>query len=58
LPRGDAAMEIIRNLMNFVDHKAGAVEEAAAMAGRIPCYALTYSDGSDAAAVIDALEPL
>lgn len=53
---GDAAMEIIRNLMNFVDHKGGAVEQAAIMAGRIPCYELTYSDGSDAATIVDALQ--
>jgi hypothetical protein len=52
---GEAAIEIIRNLMNFVDHKGGAVTQAAAMAERIPCYSLTYSDGSDAADVVDAL---
>jgi hypothetical protein len=56
LSPGEGAMEIIRNATNFADHKAIAVEEAVRMANGIPCYTLTYDNGSRAAALIDALD--
>jgi hypothetical protein len=56
LSPGDAAMEIIRNSTNFADQKATAVEQAVRMANSISCYSLAYSDGAQAAALIDALE--
>lgn len=55
LTPGDGAVETIRNIVNFADLKAIAVAEAAAIARRIPCYALTYSEGSAAASLLDEL---
>ncbi len=55
LTPGAAAVETIRNVVNFADLKAIAVAEAAAIARRIPCYSLTYSEGSAAASLLDAL---
>jgi len=55
LTPGDAAVETIRNVVNFADLKAVAVAAAAAIARSIPCYSLTYSDGSEAASLIDSL---
>ena len=55
LTPGDGAVETIRNIVNFADLKAIAVAEAAAIARRIPCYSLTYSEGSAAASLLDAL---
>lgn len=55
LTAGDGAVETIRNVVNFADLKAIAVAEAAAIARRIPCYSLTYSEGSGAASLLDAL---
>jgi len=55
LTPGDGAVETIRNIVNFADLKALAVAEAAAIARRIPCYSLTYSEGSAAASLLAAL---
>jgi hypothetical protein len=55
LTPGDAALETIRNVVNFADLKAVAVAAASSMARSIPCYSLTYSDGSEAASLIDSL---
>jgi len=53
LPQGTAALEILRNLTNFVDHSGAAVRRAADLARRIPVFALRYEVGSSAASVID-----
>ncbi|MFN2601771.1 MAG: hypothetical protein ABR582_03320 [Gemmatimonadaceae bacterium] len=55
LTPGDGAVETIRNIVNFADLKAIAVAEAAAIARRIPCYSLRYSEGSAAASLLDPL---
>jgi hypothetical protein len=55
LTAGEAALEMIRNSTNFVDHKAAAVERVAGIATEIPCYRLVYGNGADAANVLDDL---
>jgi hypothetical protein len=55
LTPGEAALEMIRNSTNFVDHKAAAVERVAGIATEIPCYRLVYGNGVDAANVLDDL---
>jgi hypothetical protein len=52
---GDAALNLIRDCTNFVDHKSAAVSRAAAIASTIPVYELRYSRGPDAAALLDSL---
>ena len=56
LTPGDGAVETIRNIVNFADLKAVAVAAAAAITRRIPCYSLTYSEGSEAASLIVSLQ--
>jgi hypothetical protein len=48
LEPGPAALEILRNVVNFVDHKGAAVARAAAMAMAVPIYRLCYDAASDA----------
>jgi hypothetical protein len=55
LRRGSAALELLRNLTNFIDHKSAAVDRAAALARRLPGYSLQWSDSSDAALKIEQL---
>jgi len=55
IPRGSAAMEMLRNATNFVDHKGAAVGRVAALARRVPAYRLLYGRGADAVALVDAL---
>jgi hypothetical protein len=52
LTSGAAALEMIRNSTNFVDHKAAAVQRVAGIATEIPCYHLLYGDGAHAAGVL------
>jgi hypothetical protein len=55
LSPGEAALEMIRNSTNFVDHKAAAVERVAGIAREIPCYRLVYGDGALAADLLTTL---
>lgn len=56
LSRGAAALEILRNSTNLVDHKGAAVSRAAAMARHLQAFALTYGFGGDAAKLVDSLK--
>ena len=53
LRQGSAALELLRNLTNFIDHKSAAVDRAAALARRLPAYSLEWSDVVKAARTID-----
>jgi hypothetical protein len=55
LAPGNAALQLLQNCMNFVDHKAAAVAKVSEMARRIPVYALAYSSGSEAATLLDEM---
>jgi hypothetical protein len=52
---GPAALELLRNLTNFMDHRGTAVDRAADLARRLPAYSLIWSDPSRAVKEIDAL---
>ncbi len=49
LDMGAAALELLRNATNFVDHKAAAVGRAANLAERVPMHELVYSNPGSAA---------
>jgi hypothetical protein len=51
---GDAALDLLRNCTNFVDHKETAVERVARLARAVPMYHLSYGDGQAAARELDA----
>jgi hypothetical protein len=53
LPQGSAALELLRNLTNFIDHKGAAVNRAAELARRLPGYSLEWSDSTNAALEIE-----
>ena len=53
---GSGAMEILRNLTNFVDHKASAVSRVAELAQCVPLFRLQYSSVTEAAEAINNLE--
>lgn len=55
LSQGDAALEILRNAKNFVDHKSAAVARVATMSRVVPAYTLDYSSSTEAAACLDSL---
>lgn len=55
-PAGDAALDLLRNSTNFVDHKENAVDRAARFARDIPMYSLTYGDWQSATALLESLE--
>lgn len=55
LPAGSGALEVLRNLTNFVDHKAGAVGGVAELARAVPIYALRYASRDAAAVLVDQL---
>ncbi|MDQ3080839.1 MAG: hypothetical protein M3R07_01335, partial [Gemmatimonadota bacterium] len=55
IPRGSAAMEILKNSTNFIDHKGAAVGRAAEIARRVPAYRLSYMAPAEAAGAVDAL---
>jgi hypothetical protein len=52
---GETALEVLRNSTNFVDHKAGAVERAAAMARGLLGSSLSYGSSAEAAGILDTL---
>lgn len=52
LSEGSAALEILRNARNFVDHKAAAVERVARIARQVTAYRLTYGIPGEAALVL------
>jgi hypothetical protein len=56
LTPGLAAIEMIRNAVNFFDHKQDAVARSAEIARRIPSYGLTYGSASDAAFQLNRYE--
>lgn len=55
VPRGEVAMEILRNATNIVDHRAEAVKRAAGMAQTLPGDSLTYGYKADAIDILDSL---
>jgi hypothetical protein len=55
LTRGSAALEVLRNSVNFGDHKQAAVTRAAAIGTRVPAYRLCYDSVTIA---VDLLESL
>jgi hypothetical protein len=55
LTQGETALEVLRNLTNFIDHKAGAVERAAVMARSLPGFSLSYGSSAEAAGILDTL---
>jgi hypothetical protein len=55
LTRGSAALELLRNSVNFGDHKDAAVSRAATLGTRIPAYKLCYGLVTTA---VDQLESL
>ncbi|HUR00870.1 MAG TPA: hypothetical protein VM166_15580 [Gemmatimonadaceae bacterium] len=52
---GDAAMELLKNSIDFFRHREAAVSRLVDLAAVIPCHALQYGDGTDAAEKIDAM---
>lgn len=54
LTQGSAALEILRNARNFVDHKGAAVERAAKIARDLPVYRLEYGVAAEAALLLDS----
>lgn len=56
LSAGAAALDLLRNSLNFADHKEAAVARIARLAASIPMYRLSYGDGRAAAGLLDALE--
>jgi hypothetical protein len=55
LAQGTGALEVLRNLTNFVDHKSGAVSGVAQLARRLPIYMLSYSDRNEAVSLVDQI---
>jgi hypothetical protein len=53
LSPGTSALELLRNAVNFFDHKDAAVARAAEIARRFPGFSLTYSEGKEAAGLLD-----
>ena len=56
LPRGSAALEVLRNLTNFVDHQGAAVSRVAMLSLNVPMFRLEYSDADAAADLVHRLE--
>lgn len=55
LPPGEAALELVRNCTNFVDHKAVAVDAVSQLARAVPTHRLFYWNAAEAAQVLDGL---
>ncbi len=55
LTRGSAALELLKNSVNFVDHKEAAVSRAASLGNRIPAFKLCYDSVTTA---VESLESL
>jgi hypothetical protein len=55
LKPGSAALEVLRNSVNFGDHKGAAVSRAAALGTRVPAYSLCYDSVTTA---VDQLQSL
>lgn len=53
LDAGSSALELLRNAVNFGDHKEAAVARAAGAARRLAAFRLTYSSAEKAAGVLD-----
>jgi hypothetical protein len=53
LPPGTGALEVLRNLTNFIDHKGQAVAGIAGLARSIPIYSLRYSNQNEAVSLVD-----
>jgi hypothetical protein len=51
---GNAAFELLRSYTNFIDHKESGVARASELARQIPAYQLIYSQGIDAAALLNS----
>jgi len=54
---GNAAFELLRSYTNFIDHKESGVARASELARQIPAYQLIYSEGIDAAALLNSSLP-
>jgi hypothetical protein len=54
LSAGESALELLRNALNFVDHKEAAVARAAEVARRIPGFSLKYSSAETASALLNS----
>jgi hypothetical protein len=55
LAAGDAALELVRNCMNFVDHKEAAVDFVSRIARAVPIYRLCYGTASETVHLLDGL---
>ncbi len=55
IPRGSAAMEILKNSTNFIDHKGAAVDRAVEIARRVPAYRLSYLTAIEAVVAVHDL---
>jgi hypothetical protein len=51
---GNAAFELLRSYTNFVDHKESGISRASELARTVPAWEITYSDGPDAASVLNS----
>jgi hypothetical protein len=56
LPPGIAAMEFVRNAINFGDHKGAAVTRAANAAKQLPSFRIVYGRAAEAAHLLDSYE--
>lgn len=54
-PPGEAALDLLRNSTNFVDHKESAVDLAARFGREVPMYQLTFGDWQSAARLLETL---
>ena len=55
LSSGPGAMEVLKNLTNFMDHRHAGVSRAADLARRLDIYELSFERAEDAVATVDAL---
>lgn len=55
LQAGSGALELLRNLTNFVDHKSAAVTRMAELARTVPIYSLTYGSRQNAVAILNII---
>jgi hypothetical protein len=53
MPTGQAALELVRNMTNFVDHRDAAVRRARDISLSLPVYTLSYGDEKAAVDVIE-----
>jgi len=54
-PPGEAALDVLRNNTNFVDHKEDAVARVASLSRAVQMYRLSYGDWQSAARLLEGL---